>query len=90
MTRPQLSEALLRVRIPQGLKLRCEMAASERDLNLSEFVREALEENLKSKEDPPFDISSLLKEAEAMGVYEVVLRTQPRPQPSKQGDPADK
>jgi hypothetical protein len=89
MTRPQLSEALLRVRIPQGLKIRCEAAAHERALNLSEFVRDALEESLKNKNDPPpIDVSNLLKKAEAMGVYEVVFRTQPRPRRSKQGDPA--
>jgi hypothetical protein len=66
------------------------MAASERDLNLSEFVREALEENLKKREDPPFDIGSLLQAAGDKGVYEVVFRTKPRPQPSKRGDPAGK
>jgi len=90
MTRPQLSEALLRVRIPQGLKTRCETAALERALNLSEFVREALEENLKNRKEPPLDISKFLEEAEARGVYEVVLRTKPRPPQSKRVDPAGK
>jgi len=92
MTRP-LSEALLRVRIPQDLKDACEAAAEARRQTLSEYVREALQAQVSAPHKGGgrgaggLDLESLLAAAGEQGVYEVVLRTQSRPQRSKRGGP---
>jgi hypothetical protein len=93
MTRP-LSEALLRVRIPQELKDACEEKAQELRMTLSEFVRDAMQARLTAdsptKNGGGLNLESLLQEAGERGIYEVVLRTQPRRQPSKRASPGGK
>lgn len=94
MTRP-LSEALLRVRIPQDLKDACEEKAQQLRMTLSEFVRDAMQARLTAdsstnKDGGGLNLESLLQEAGERGIYEVVLRTQPRRQPSKRASPGGK